>query len=796
QNLTNLTPRQQIRQIALIVSNLMGGAVEAAALSEFAFKFKITELKMKEETNVLPIGLITSGTFYHRALLFKAICDRIGLSPCQLVRGDYNRAWNIVDIRKQTLTMDRVLHASRRLSPSRNMPVGGLVSVGTDQYSTPAPIPEPSEFPEEATIVDLMFDPGNLLTVSSAKAAAYKSPSAVSGRKHHFPGRVVQEDAAGTFTVRAGDREWAYGVFVCDGHGIAHAPQGEDSVALSGAEQFQLLLVPRLKKTVASIIAEAYACSDISGRGNDDDSAENATDPCVALERLLESLNERLDDEMTDANKHLCKENGSTLSLVLLFRSRVFACNIGDSQIMFFDADNKAGDPLKVWKLKRFADGASPKGSPQKEQSGKNPGSLRKKSPILDGDTHICSYPDSLFLQEGTLQKYITKELALLKERAARAHGGGPLGGYVYSAKSKYRLGMTCSIGNTSHKENLLVRTNVYSFDVATLLELTIAGRLLVVLTSDGVLVFCLSVHMSPKFQYPKSKDVVKSKFIGQTFVHLEKGIRSLSSSKVGNQSSSRRAISMCLKDLIPRATEDAHDRNALSHILRLLELDTSLRDSAEQNCNPPPGDSTLTDMRIATESVCDLAILMGSTDDVTVVAFELTTSAHYTVEEAFPLSEFDGECVNGDSPRDLVWCDESEGWTMVPARRCQSSLDIPSRVPASPSLVVQKIISAVSAYMETKSGREAADDYVAASIEFASIPSPSGLNASATTFGWGLPSENSVGFSFGKYGETAKDESRLPADDVMDSNCTETINDSSPSNASEEMTPTRKRKL
>ncbi|KAJ3162947.1 Armadillo repeat-containing protein 3, partial [Irineochytrium annulatum] len=99
-NLSARSRIQQVRQVAAVVCAFMGGVVDPLIVGEFGHKLKITELKVRLQTNVLPLGLITMGTFYHRALLFKAICDRIGLGPCSLVRGDYNRAWNIIDIRK------------------------------------------------------------------------------------------------------------------------------------------------------------------------------------------------------------------------------------------------------------------------------------------------------------------------------------------------------------------------------------------------------------------------------------------------------------------------------------------------------------------------------------------------------------------------------------------------------------------------------------------------------------------------------------------------------------------------
>ena len=94
----------QLRQIAQTVAKHMGGSVIEGKANDFSFKFQIYEHKVLLKSNVIPIGKITQGTFYHRSLLFKAICDRVGLAPCTLVRGDYNRAWNTVDVRKQSLS--------------------------------------------------------------------------------------------------------------------------------------------------------------------------------------------------------------------------------------------------------------------------------------------------------------------------------------------------------------------------------------------------------------------------------------------------------------------------------------------------------------------------------------------------------------------------------------------------------------------------------------------------------------------------------------------------------------------
>ncbi|KAJ3275049.1 Armadillo repeat-containing protein 3 [Terramyces sp. JEL0728] len=177
------SPETQIKFISLAVSKLMGGVVEQGVSQNY--KFRTSELKLQAGSNVILLGSVDQGTFYHRALLFKVICDKVGLKPCTLVRGEYNRAWNIVNVKHQSLVpkivpkKDRVLSSKGKTSASS----------GPQQQ---APIPAPSAmdlkgmylgtvdievepFPDdEPVIVDLMHHPGKLLTLESEEALAYK----------------------------------------------------------------------------------------------------------------------------------------------------------------------------------------------------------------------------------------------------------------------------------------------------------------------------------------------------------------------------------------------------------------------------------------------------------------------------------------------------------------------------------------------------------------------------------------------------------------------------------------------
>ncbi|XP_072313859.1 armadillo repeat-containing protein 3-like [Eucyclogobius newberryi] len=86
---------EQYSSLAKMVSQAMGGAVDRENMNTFELTIDHSKLKFQLQSNVVPIGRINKGTYYHRALLFKCLADFIGLS-CSLVRGEYNRAWNEV----------------------------------------------------------------------------------------------------------------------------------------------------------------------------------------------------------------------------------------------------------------------------------------------------------------------------------------------------------------------------------------------------------------------------------------------------------------------------------------------------------------------------------------------------------------------------------------------------------------------------------------------------------------------------------------------------------------------------
>eukprot|EP01137_Pigoraptor_chileana_P032060 Opistho-2@20849 len=137
------TIRTQAERLAVFVAECMGGVVAPERLANFSFELPISQIKVELQSNVVPVGSIRTGIFYHRALLFKAIADRIGLSV-SLVRGVYNRAWNTV-----ALGDGAPLESS---SSGRSLSSRGAMR----EY-----------------VVDLMHDPGHLYEISSSDAQKY-----------------------------------------------------------------------------------------------------------------------------------------------------------------------------------------------------------------------------------------------------------------------------------------------------------------------------------------------------------------------------------------------------------------------------------------------------------------------------------------------------------------------------------------------------------------------------------------------------------------------------------------------
>lgn len=143
------------QHVANLVCKSLGGAMDPEKVNECGYKIKIAELKLKHSSNTLPIGSIEVGIWYHRALLFKAIADRIGLS-CGLVRGDFNRAWNTIEMGK-----DKVI----QLYEATALP---------GEVEEMKKVLEGVTLGEDVTcIVDLVHNPGKIMVLGTKSAEGY-----------------------------------------------------------------------------------------------------------------------------------------------------------------------------------------------------------------------------------------------------------------------------------------------------------------------------------------------------------------------------------------------------------------------------------------------------------------------------------------------------------------------------------------------------------------------------------------------------------------------------------------------
>ncbi|XP_076446526.1 armadillo repeat-containing protein 3-like isoform X2 [Babylonia areolata] len=128
--------KEQIKALAQFVAEKMGGAIEKGQLPYFGWELPMSQLRVDCKSNVIPIGKIKMGVHPHRALLFKALADRLSIG-CTLTRGQYNRAWNEVMISEDENNAD-------------------------------------AKFPPQPFIVDLIHEPGNLLAQDTADYVAYQ----------------------------------------------------------------------------------------------------------------------------------------------------------------------------------------------------------------------------------------------------------------------------------------------------------------------------------------------------------------------------------------------------------------------------------------------------------------------------------------------------------------------------------------------------------------------------------------------------------------------------------------------
>ena len=121
---TDGTNAEKVGRLAELVSSRLGGAVASSGRDAFSYELATTAIKERNGSNVVPLGELNSAndnaiyTYFHRALLFKVLADQISL-PSALVRGEYNRAYNVVYLGSSMQVVD-VTHEPGKTSQIQN----------------------------------------------------------------------------------------------------------------------------------------------------------------------------------------------------------------------------------------------------------------------------------------------------------------------------------------------------------------------------------------------------------------------------------------------------------------------------------------------------------------------------------------------------------------------------------------------------------------------------------------------------------------------------------------------------
>ena len=110
------------------VSDVMGGEVKD--LSTFNYELVNGQAQYKEGSNLIPLGAVNKGLFRHRALLYKVLCDGLGL-VCSLQCSQYGRVWNTIILSMDNNFMTFVVDLIYQ--PGRLMPDGSPEAI---QYQT------------------------------------------------------------------------------------------------------------------------------------------------------------------------------------------------------------------------------------------------------------------------------------------------------------------------------------------------------------------------------------------------------------------------------------------------------------------------------------------------------------------------------------------------------------------------------------------------------------------------------------------------------------------------------------
>jgi hypothetical protein len=155
ESVRNKSTLEQFSVVADTVINILGGIKPIEELDKDT-SVMIIDYKKEQKTPIVKLGSLTSGSFYHRALLFKVLCDRLGLGPCGLVRRNNRMAWNTIDRSRLCINPNSIIDSQ---SSSKTLEVMSDTN-GFEQSV---------DYSSDEFVLDLIFKPGSLLQGKEAE---------------------------------------------------------------------------------------------------------------------------------------------------------------------------------------------------------------------------------------------------------------------------------------------------------------------------------------------------------------------------------------------------------------------------------------------------------------------------------------------------------------------------------------------------------------------------------------------------------------------------------------------------
>ncbi|RLU20744.1 hypothetical protein DMN91_007357 [Ooceraea biroi] len=140
------------KTLARFVARQMCGLDPEIGCIDHQLEVHLKEIREHLETNIIPLGQLRVGSYLERALLFKAMADRLCL-PVALVRGEYGISW--VEI------------ALPQMKDSDGWKTENMYLKDYGSKGFPMKLIKPN------FIVDLMDSPGDLIPVGSHRAKLY-----------------------------------------------------------------------------------------------------------------------------------------------------------------------------------------------------------------------------------------------------------------------------------------------------------------------------------------------------------------------------------------------------------------------------------------------------------------------------------------------------------------------------------------------------------------------------------------------------------------------------------------------